>query len=116
MLNDPIPACKVHPRSGLNDILWVAYSGLPVVHQTLMSLLRGYFQYDVLDMEEIFLDFPLHASLQPYTGVDVGHGMGKGKGQGAEKMGTKKDKGIGKVGPELHETDGFTLPFIAASH
>jgi len=65
--------------SGLDDVLWAAHFGLPVVQYTLRSLLKGYFQYD-MDVGEMFLNFLLNESLRPYAGVDVSHTMGKGRG------------------------------------
>jgi len=63
--------------SGLNDVLWAAHFGLPIVQYTLRSLLPGYHQCD-MDVGEMFLNFPLHKDIRPYAGVDITHMRGNG--------------------------------------
>ena len=55
---------------GLNDVLWAPHFGLPIMQHTLRSLLPGYYQCD-MDVGEMFLNFPLHPDVRPYSGVDV---------------------------------------------
>ena len=56
--------------SGLNDALWAPRFGLPMLEDTLRSLLPNYFQCD-LDVGEMFLCFNLGMDLRPYAGVDI---------------------------------------------
>ena len=56
--------------SGLNDCLFAPHFGLPVIRHTLRSLQEGYHQADI-DIAEMFLNFNLGSSLQPYSGVDL---------------------------------------------
>ena len=57
---------------GLNDVLWAPHFGLPVMQHTLRSLLKGYYQCD-MDVGEMFLNFPLHPDMRPYSGVDINY-------------------------------------------
>jgi len=61
---------------GLNKVLWAPHFGLPIVNHIWRALLIGYFQGD-MDVGEMFLNFPLHPTLQPYAGVDISHVMDK---------------------------------------
>jgi len=56
--------------SGLNDCLFAPHFGLPIIRHALRSLLEGYHQADI-DIAEMFLNFNLCVSLQPYSGVDL---------------------------------------------
>ncbi|CAJ1943751.1 unnamed protein product [Cylindrotheca closterium] len=56
-------------KSGLNDAMWVPRFGLPTIETHLGSIEEGTFMADV-DVEECFLNFPLHQSLQKLAGVD----------------------------------------------
>ena len=58
--------------SGLNDALFAPHFTLPVVENTMRSLLENYYAAD-LDVGEMFLNWPLGKDLQPYAGVDVTH-------------------------------------------
>ncbi len=55
---------------GLNNVLWAPLFGLPTIKQTLQALLPGYLQCDH-DAGEQFLNYPLHADLREYLGVDL---------------------------------------------
>ncbi len=48
---------------GLNNVLWAPRFGPPMVKQTLRALLPGYCHCD-LDVEEQFLNYPLHSDLR----------------------------------------------------
>lgn len=58
--------------SGLNAALWAPRFGLPMLQDTLRSLLPNYHQCD-LDVGEMFLCFNLGLKLRPYAGVDITH-------------------------------------------
>ena len=58
--------------SGLNDALFAPHFTLPVVENTMRSLLEHYYSAD-LDVGEMFLNWPLGKDLQAYAGVDVTH-------------------------------------------
>ena len=55
---------------GLNDILYAPHFGLPTVRATLRAILPGFFQCD-LDVQDQFLNYKLHKSMQEHSGVDV---------------------------------------------
>jgi hypothetical protein len=55
---------------GLNDSLWCPNFWIPTSKTALRSLDFGYLSAD-LDLGEMFLNFPLHPILQPYSGVDL---------------------------------------------
>jgi hypothetical protein len=57
---------------GLNDILYAPHFSLLTVRETLWAILPGFFQCD-LDVQDQFLNFKLHRSMQEYLGVDVSH-------------------------------------------
>ena len=56
----------------LNLALWSPHVGLPIVQHNLCTLLPVYSQCD-MDVGEIFLNFPLHPNLRPFSGVDITH-------------------------------------------
>ncbi len=58
--------------SGLNDALYSPHFSLPVVGNTLRSLMENYFAAD-LDVGEMFLNWPLGEELREYAGVDITH-------------------------------------------
>jgi hypothetical protein len=55
---------------GLNQATWAPNFWLPSARSALRVLHYNYFSVD-LDLGEMFLNFPLHRDLQPYSGVDV---------------------------------------------
>jgi hypothetical protein len=57
-------------QSGLNDSVWAPSFGLPTVDSTLRSIDFSTCLGD-LDLGEMFLNFKLHPSVQPYAGVDL---------------------------------------------
>jgi hypothetical protein len=57
---------------GLNDALWCPNFWIPTAKSALRVLDYNYQSAD-LDLGEIFLNFPLHITLQPYSGVDITH-------------------------------------------
>ncbi len=57
---------------GLNDILYAPHFSLLTVRETLRAILPGFFQCD-LNVQDQFLNFKLHRSMQEYSGVDVSH-------------------------------------------
>jgi len=57
-------------KSGLNDCLWAPWFHLPTVEQHLRAVIPGTYLGDV-DIGEQFHNLVMHASLQPYAGVDV---------------------------------------------
>jgi len=59
-------------RSGLNAALWVPGFPLPTTNTHLRSVEPGTWLAD-LDIGEMFLNFPLHASLRALCGVDLSH-------------------------------------------
>ena len=54
----------------LNIALWAPHFGLAIVQHTLRALLPVYLQCD-MDVGEMFLNFPLHPYLRPFSGVDI---------------------------------------------
>lgn len=58
-------------KSGLNQALWAPTFPLPGA-EPLTDMLDANAWMADLDMGEMFLNFPLHQSLQPYCGVDLG--------------------------------------------
>jgi len=68
-------------RSKLNESLWAPSFGLPTVESLLRGIEEETWMGD-LDIGEMFLNFGLHPTLQPYAGVDLRPYFGqKGKGQ-----------------------------------
>jgi hypothetical protein len=57
---------------GLNDSIWAPHFWLPTPATAARLLGYGYYMVDI-DLGEMFLNFPLHASLQQYSGVDFCH-------------------------------------------
>ena len=57
---------------GLNLDLWAPYFGLTIVQHPLRALISGYSRSD-MDVGEMFLNFPLHPDLRPFSGVDITH-------------------------------------------
>ena len=55
--------------SGLNDAIWAPWFGLPTVLSQLRGIQPGTFMGDA-DVGEMFHNFMLEESLQPYVGVD----------------------------------------------
>jgi hypothetical protein len=55
---------------GLNDTLWFPNFWISTAKSALRVLDYNYFSAD-LDLGEMFLNFPLHNLLQPYSGVDL---------------------------------------------
>ena len=55
---------------GLNKALWTPNFWLPTPSAAIRLLDFNYFSVDV-DLGEMFLNYPLHSSLQPYSGIDV---------------------------------------------
>jgi hypothetical protein len=58
---------------GLNNVLYALRFGLPNVRETLRAIMPSFYQCD-LDVQDQFLNFKLHKSLQEYSGVDI-HGV-----------------------------------------
>ena len=56
-------------KSGLNDSLWAPNFFLPSVDSMLMHIDKNTWCAD-LDLSEMFLNYPLHKALVPYSGVD----------------------------------------------
>ena len=59
-------------KSGLNDSIWVPRFPLPTINTHLRAVEPGTWMGD-LDIGEMFLNFPLHSSLQKLCGVDLTH-------------------------------------------
>ena len=59
-------------KSGLNDSIWVPRFPLPTINTHLRAVEPGTWMGD-LDIGEMFLNFPLHSSLQELCGVDLTH-------------------------------------------
>lgn len=57
-------------KSGLNAVLWVPSFGLPTA-ESLTNLLTQESWMADLDLGEHFLNFRLHADLQPYCGIEL---------------------------------------------
>jgi hypothetical protein len=57
---------------GLNDAIWAPNFFLPTPATAARSLGFGYYMVDI-DLGEMFLNFPLHETLQRYSGVDFSH-------------------------------------------
>jgi hypothetical protein len=55
---------------GLNQATWAPNFWLPYPRSALRLLDFGYYSVDV-DLGEMFLNFPLHLSIQPYSGIDL---------------------------------------------
>jgi hypothetical protein len=55
---------------GFNSSIWAPSFWLPFPKSALHTLDFGYYSID-LDFGEMFLNFPLHASLKPYSGIDL---------------------------------------------
>jgi len=60
---------------GLNDALWAPNFWLPTPATAARTLGYGYYMVDI-DLGEMFLNFPLHADLQKYSGVDFSNYAG----------------------------------------
>jgi hypothetical protein len=58
--------------SGLNVALWAPSFFLPSGSAALWVMLFVTFILDA-DIGEIFLNFPMHNSIQPYAGIDIQH-------------------------------------------
>ena len=56
--------------SGVNDIVWAPSFFLPTSVSLSRQLQIGTYQMDV-DIGEMFLNFPLHASMRPFCGVNL---------------------------------------------
>jgi hypothetical protein len=59
-------------ESGLNDAMVVPRFSLPTIHTHLRAVEEGTHMMD-LDVGEMFLNFCLHSTTQPWTGVDLTH-------------------------------------------
>lgn len=57
-------------QSGLNDALWAPTFGLPTINSHLCGLEQDTYMCDN-DLGEMFLNFQLDPSIQPYCGVDL---------------------------------------------
>jgi hypothetical protein len=57
---------------GVNASLWGPNFWIPAPKTALRVLDFNYYSVD-LDLGEMILKFPLHPSLQPYSGVDLSH-------------------------------------------
>jgi hypothetical protein len=55
---------------GLNESIWAPNFWLPYPRSAIQLLDFGYYSVD-LDLGEMFLNFPLHESLQAYSGIDL---------------------------------------------
>lgn len=55
---------------GFNTALWCPKFWLPTAKTALRSLDYDFYSVD-MDLAEMFLNFPLHPSLQAYSGVDL---------------------------------------------
>ena len=55
---------------GLNNALWAPNFWLPTAKSAIRSLDFNYFSVD-MDFGDMFLNFPLHSTLQPYSGIDL---------------------------------------------
>lgn len=77
--------CLVYNGSscGLNAATWAPNFWLPFPRTTLRLLDYGFYSVDV-NLGEMFLNFPLHESIRPYSGIDLSPyqsklGIGEGK-------------------------------------
>lgn len=59
-------------KSGLNEVIWVPRFPLPTINTHLRAVEPGTWMGD-LDIGDMFLNFPLHESLQKLCGVDLTH-------------------------------------------
>jgi hypothetical protein len=55
---------------GLNAAVWAPNFWLPYPRTALRSLDYNYYSVD-MDLGEMFLNFPLHTTMQPYAGIDL---------------------------------------------
>ena len=64
--------------NGFNDCIEVPRFGMPTLRSHLRSMAPGHYMVDA-DVGECFLNFHLHASLQPFVGVDLTRFIPDGK-------------------------------------
>jgi hypothetical protein len=64
--------CMVYDgsKSGLNKALWAPWFSLPTINSMSRWILAGSWLGDN-DYGDMFFNFPLHATLQKYCGIDL---------------------------------------------
>jgi hypothetical protein len=85
--------------NGLNDVVWVPSFWLPTIESVVRALDSTSWMAD-RDISDMFLNFQLHQSVMPYTGVDLGPLWEDGETDGA-RMGFW-DRMLMGFGPSPH--------------